>query len=138
MEATEVRLGNLVLRAPSSDYKYWKETTVNLSYLELILQNREGFKGIPLTSEILERCGFESHEPIFANSLNPYWAKDAIVLTYSTAPPENTYLPGIGFTHNGEYLVAHAKEWITTLHELQNFYKENRGTELIYKPATGV
>ena len=50
MEARDLRLGNLVLRARSSDYKHWKETTVNLSHLELILQNPNYFKGIPPNS----------------------------------------------------------------------------------------
>ncbi len=135
MDATQLRIGSklqigsteiTVSELYTDEFKTPEEGTITYSHRQL--------SGIPLTAELLERCGFENCPPVFANNSNPYWAKDGIVLTYSTAPPENTYHPGIGFTHNGEYLVANSKVWITTLHELQNFYKENRGTELTIKP----
>ncbi len=78
----------------------------------------ENLTGIPLTAELLERCGFIQSE-------NSSWME----------------IPGqIAVSENGSTALFLELEWRNTkrilnfLHELQNYYKENIGTELTIKP----
>lgn len=101
-----------------------------------VIEEDCGILPIPLTPEWLERMGFIDKPAAFDNSSNPYWAKNAVILTYAETPPENTYLPGIGFTYNGKHLVSHVKEWIQYVHQLQNLYFSLTGNELEIKTQT--
>ena len=135
MEATDLRLGNLVLRAPSSDYKDWKETTVNLSYLELILQNTNDFKGIPLTAELLlDRCGFAQlpHFTILNSLIFDLGRGRFLSVACVGTPNEMLFITD----DNKAVIVLRNYDYDgkTYLHHIQNFIFALTGTELTLKP----
>lgn len=97
-------------------------------------------EGIPLTEEWLVKLGFEKvmKPNTFKNHKLPYWAINGVILFFNESPPENTYLACVGdfvsdFKCGGEY-IALGRLWITTVHDLQNFYFANVGKELTIKP----
>lgn len=120
IKASELRLGNLVRH--KSENTPWR---VNLNLLESIDDGAMVFYGIPLTSEILESCGFGYRE----NNHNKwYWIKveQAQFKLY---------------VHDGKFYFApyemnYQKE-IPYLHQLQNLYFALTGKELLVKdPVT--
>lgn len=73
-------------------------------------------KPIPLTQELLEKCGFEFDE----GHMESYWEKNGEVIEQSLNHP-------LVFRHE-----AHERP-ITTLHQLQNLYFAITGDELEIK-----
>ena len=65
MEANELRLGNLCeyFIQDNVEKDYWVKNKIDIQDLELCLKEKEYFnklyRPIPLTPEILEKCGFE-------------------------------------------------------------------------------
>lgn len=90
---------------------------------------------IPLTEDWLIKFGFEKLPPSFENCLNPYWAKDGVVLFFTETPPVNTYLLSVGFTFEGKYFAATSR-WISEVHLLQNYYYAHLGKELTISEPT--
>lgn len=106
MKAEELRIGNLVLKAPSSDYSDWKEVSINFTYLKLILDNPDDFKGIPLTEARFLKFEIVNFPfEIFKNSNGKYF---------------------IVFEDNSALFIEY-------VHQLQNLYFALTGEELSSK-----
>jgi len=81
MEANELRIGNyceyyIEDKMEKSDPGFWVKNKIDLQDIECCLNNKEHFdkfyRAMPLTDELLEKCGFE-----FINSNNNYgWIKN--------------------------------------------------------------
>ncbi len=122
MDATQLRLGNLLNHGHDRICEVIgigpKYITVKYEFgsIEEYLPNF--LDGIPLTAKLLERCGFIQSE-------NSSWME---------IPDQ------IAVSKNGSTALFLEREWRNTkrilnfLHELQNYYKENQGTELTIKP----
>lgn len=140
MKASELRIGNYVGRADLGNREDRIEIIIALGEKKAttsgpvkVVCEYDALKPIPLTEEWLLKFGFMDQDSVFQNSVNRYFAKNAVVLSYPCTPPENTYLPGIGFTHESKYFVGHAKHWIQYVHQLQNLYFAFTGNELEIK-----
>lgn len=131
MTSKELRIGNIV-NDPDGFQLTVTELGENVLGSEDSLHREDQVSGIPLTDDWLMRAGFEKCEPAFENCINPYWAKNAVVLFFTETPPENTFLLATGFTHDGKYY-ASTTRWITSVHELQNYYFACKGEELTFK-----
>lgn len=135
MEANELRIGN-----------YVKFTTEDKSFVSQIYQFNDGltkvtsgtysasigypYKGvsvepIPITEEILLKCGFE--ENYRSKTRVNYDHKDFMFIGY------DINLSGIDNAATGlRYYGSHIK--VNYLHDLQNAFKVLTGQELIYTP----
>lgn len=112
----EVRVGNIL------QYKghMWTVEYNNLFRLELAGHEHEG---IPLTPEILEKCGFKLN----ANAVPQRWNKpfrESTIYLYIGLSGNISFTP---FAWNYTLEVNH-------LHQLQNLYFALTGTELNYTP----
>lgn len=130
--ARELRIGNFVNRPNFGQYEI---TQIKQGYV----QTNKGalpimaIEAIPLTEQWLLMFGFTKHEGNVLKNINlPYWALDAVCLFFNGSPPENTYLIGIGFNVGSDCYAATTR-WINTVHDLQNFYYQAKGTELTIK-----
>jgi hypothetical protein len=109
MEAKELRIGNYVYDNYREVYKLIvKSDFLNLDYrIEFDI-----LKPIPLTEEILFKCGFEEDGQLFHNQIALY--KNGVG----------------GFNYNVNYFEHENLEEIEHLHQLQNLYCALTGTEL--------
>ena len=109
IQANEVRIGNAVLDPIGLP----KEVSIQVLY-----NIRDGLKytGIPLSPEILEKCGFEISEDSYGGYLSSKFDLGAIRIK------NNTW-------YNGCWTVK-----VDYLHQLQNLWKSLTGEELQFKP----
>jgi hypothetical protein len=108
-----------------------------LEYLKKSLENTDFdiTMPIPLTSEILEKCGFVMLHHLgklqptlqIDESLEFHWAEDTLFVTYS----EDNYDENIEL---GGFTIERPLRHIKHLHQLQNLYFALTNTELTYKP----
>lgn len=118
----ELRLGNKVYITPLGVNKVYE-----IGSLDFAQKTCDNYNPIPLTHEILEKCGFENRfRPHGESHFKNYWL------------PKNNY--GIAYCQNGNdyYKESHfycgkTDVDITTLHQLQNLYYALTGTELEIK-----
>lgn len=135
MEAKELRIGNL-LRI-SDNFKAVSGTVISVieindsGIIHKIHDNQKFgsafniLEGIPLTEEILLKCGFE--EAYRSTFRVRYDHKDFMFIGY------DINLSGIDNTATGlRYYGSHIK--LNYLHELQNAFKVFTGEELKYTP----
>lgn len=132
--ARELRIGNklmigkyliTVAELYTDEFKTPEEGVISYSHPQL--------RGLPLTEEWLLKFGVTKHEGNALKNISlPYWALDAVCLFFNGSPPENTYLVGVGFNVGPDYYAATTR-WINTVHELQNFYYQAKGSELTIK-----
>ena len=103
MKANELRIGNWVLN------KNGRHIQINRDMFGIVLI----LKSIPLTPEVLEKCGFES---------NPY--------------QDRYELKDLHFEYCGVRNIIWSEKYphIQYLHQLQNLHFALTGEELIYKP----
>ena len=113
IKASELRIGNYII-----DPKDGSEKKVNIFQLgkSMIDDVNIGYIPIPLTPEILEKCGFES------KGHSTYWHIN----------PDLSYVFKISHVGNGKWfsINATANKPIQYLHELQNLYFALTGEEL--------
>jgi hypothetical protein len=114
----ELRLGNIILL----DNKHKRI----VSYLEIDTDCSRWFTGIPLTPEILEKCGFETTGDFKNNITCDFKSKKlwngAQVNIYSR---HKRFYYWMNETYNIE---------LKSLHQLMNIFFALTNTELIYKP----
>ena len=114
MKATDLRIGNLVLRKDLFDNKQkFKETIVCHNAITACYTNNDNFQPIPLTEEWLLKFGLKSE-------LNGYYYIDDFVISldgYVYFGIEEKYIRSIEFVH-----------------DLQNLYYAIKGEELTYDP----
>lgn len=149
IQANELRIGNYVLATGLHETK-----TVSIKYIEFY--NRSGYilffnesdvgeypkdlKPIPLTSEILERCGFDESGFLYLTekeerNFEREWLHRTFlfyseeVLLYYIANDYKFDLPGDGW-----HTQAVGYRHIQYLHQLQNLYYSLTGKELEIKP----
>lgn len=123
LKASDLRIGNYVLK----DGKLKELKICGLMDVESFPSH---FSCAPLTKNRLLRYGFTKHEESsFENIKLSYWAKDCVLLFFNETPPINTYLIGYGFNIGDRYY-ASTSRWISSEHELQNYYHCNRGIDL--------
>ena len=113
--ANELRLGNLVRDIHSSDKFFADVRKLDKArcYYGLFHSAYEDLVPIPLTPEILEKCGFEDKEYTLE--------KDGIVLSWASRIISTGERCGIS---------VDGAEHINSLHLLQNYYYFKTGEEL--------
>lgn len=111
INANELRIGNAVSDPIGLD---------KMVSIEVLQNIRKGLKytGIPLTPEILEKCGFVMHKT------SQLWRKDNFYLHHYLISDNEYCFKYSDFTSSS----------IQYLHQLQNLYFALTGEELIYKP----
>lgn len=123
LKATELRIGNYFYSP-----KYERLFTVSELGLYAVTQPDEDYTtvfkydkivGIPLTPEVLEKCGFN-------HKSNNEYVKDNLVFRILQ---NDLILHGFEYDYNG--VILNRPE---SLHQLQNLYFALTGTELEYKP----
>jgi len=127
IKANELRIGNKVkMKVSTSVDNDWFETTIEVADL-LGIENCDRLcTGIPLTPEILERCGFENYDN-FNNGDVEFYRLNGLELQFLMHIgqfPEFVYIDNI--TKEQKSIT------IKYLHQLQNFYALT-GTELEVK-----
>ncbi len=121
IKESELRIGNLILNTAGETVrvKNIQEKSINM------LVDGDGvsgsysldfFTGVPLTPEILEKCGFEKR------------ITDNILFYFHNCGYVDLYVDG------GKFISYHFKFEIKPLHQLQNLYFALTGNELEYKP----
>ena len=128
MEANELRIGNyceyyIEDKMEKSDPGFWVNNKIDLQDIECCLNNKEHFdkfyRAMPLTEEILEKCGF---------SFEKHWRKRIANLDFficSLGNMDEFYLLQFGSCG----IMPPCKY----LHQLQNLYFALTGTELEFK-----
>jgi hypothetical protein len=114
--AKELRIANWVNELGES---FYTPIQVSIKLLGQIESGEKDFQPIPLTPEILEKCGFE-RMPL--TSVKRWFNKETIF--YLQLSKSKYFVYGYKFYPHG----------ITYLHQLQNLYFFLTGKELIYKP----
>lgn len=123
----ELRIGNWILGKEANEYRTIDPYPMQVFSLDEHINRETDFdggydyaeiiSGIPITPEILEKCGFEK---IAGN-----YEKGEIVLGHKMEV----------LLYNGEQGESPIKlDHINSLHQLQNLYFALTGTELDYKP----
>jgi hypothetical protein len=137
MKPSELRIGNWVLAKPlfGNNKKFEHLLVASPNEIFRCYNNSKDFHPIPLTTEILEKCGFKK------------WGRDDMprTLSYELGSmqifPSNTFcdFDGYGFLHyklpnpiDGKDESARFK--FKHLHQLQNLYYALTGEELNYQP----
>lgn len=126
VSANELRIGNKILRRNSNDY--WIDTNVNLTYLSLVYEFPEDYKGIPLSEETLLKCGFvnDSYSNFNLYLLDEYGAKSEEYISIHFKDYACKEYSGAGFS---DCYVEECKY----LHQIQNLYFALTGKELEVK-----
>lgn len=116
LNANELRLGNWVSETNSKGKTFYVQ--INIDFLETLVVEPDVFDPVPLTPEILEKCGFKPHDKFdyFKNYL------------------------ALGHKGSSNYVVAEfdridgqghlLRRGISYLHQLQNLYFALTGQEL--------
>jgi hypothetical protein len=127
MEANELRLGNLCeyFIQDNVEKDYWVKNKIDIQDLELCLKEKEYFnklyRPIPLTDEVLEKCGLKKSKGQYAGAM---WIKPKESRIFNLYPHDSYYrytnCKAIGATPE-----------IYHLHQLQNLYFALTGQELI-------
>jgi hypothetical protein len=121
IKANELRLGNIINWLSSDG---WKFTRVNIKMLKLLPKREDvheylAAKDVPLTPELLEKCGFVKTKMPFTGEIGYAKSDEG---NYFIGLVENAY----GFSlHN-----PHFNLQIKYLHQLQNLYFALTGEEL--------
>jgi len=113
INANELRIGNWIL-----DPAYKLPMCLDVDNMEVLLGARHfnDLDPIPLTPEVLEKCGFKNEE-----GWQTSWY-------FNNAVPINIHLGKIYYNDMSRFFE------ITSLHQLQNLYFALTGNELDYKP----
>ena len=122
MKATDLRIGNLVLRKDLFDNKQkFKETIVCHNAITACYPNNDNFQPIPLTEEWLLKFGFEKQE----NN----WKRICICNDWTYLYWER--LAGLEVSVNKHSIML---PHINSVHQLQNLYYALTNEELTYDP----
>lgn len=124
MKAQELRIGNLI----NKDGRPWEVIGVDIANFEYEV-NRVGFEPIPLTSEWLERFGFDKgfswHKK--THETGNYTGRIEVVET----DPLGKW--SVYFTDRNDEFVILKPEGQMSVHQLQNLFFALTGTELTLK-----
>lgn len=121
IKANELRIGNKVkMKVPTSVDNEWFETTIEAADLLGIERGDNLIEGIPLTPEILEKCGFEKKTGSAPGIGDFYWHDNGIFETIRV---------------HGDIIKLEGIDSIPVkhLHQLQNLYFALTGEELEIK-----
>jgi len=122
--ANELRLGNyceyyIEDNMKKSDPGFWVKNKIDLQDIECCLNNKEHFdkyyRTMPLTAELLEKCGFEKANDNFGGYLSPLYKVGRIRIN------DNEWYNSCFYTT------------VKYLHQLQNLIFALTGTELEIK-----
>lgn len=128
MEANELRLGNLCeyFIQDNVEKDYWVKNKIDIQDLELCLKEKEYFnklyRPIPLTPEILSRCGFKRNGGEYSMELEYPPIKTVFNFPFNK-----------GFMGDHSVYLDFERRWDTKhqyLHQLQNLYFTLTGEEL--------
>lgn len=122
IKANELRVGNWVAHHGETDVPFRLGAQAIFNIATGFLDRQEAYSPIPLTPEVLEKCGFEktySGKFLMLDKMNrPF---DIII---------DLNKKSVGVGDNDEYLLS----YFPHLHQLQNLFYCLRGEELEYKP----
>lgn len=109
MDATELRIGNLVSISVLSFGDYKKGDIYQISYEDFV--DEDAFDPIPITEEWFERWGYEHHTEALAELFD------------------------LSVDHLGFHLDIHVDDWLNvwqsmSVHQFQNWWSANTGEEL--------
>lgn len=113
LKANELRVGNWVNMKIYGMHAYYKIMQVDANYIKWVADNNAACEPIPLTPELLEKCGF-----IYGDTWEFTWRKDDIHVRQSD---EYWYL-----VENRDVRYNPFKY----LHQLQNIFHSLTGEEL--------
>lgn len=111
MQANELRIGNWVLRKNNNEHQI--QTRVNITYFNLVFEYPNDYTPIPLTPEILEKCG--------ALDFGYHWEIGDVHLDWSSKMVDTGERMGISVVGSPH---------IKYLHLLQNLIYAKTGEEL--------
>lgn len=121
INANELRIGNWISVNGSHG-------TVNAPYLvEIVRKNNLWIKlsdGIPLTTEILEKCGLVNSHALKERFNDGFWTKQGFATEIGYITTDDYY----------EFEINGIVRPLKYLHQLQNLYFALTGNELEYKP----
>lgn len=124
IQENELRIGNLITRKSFPD----TFCTVNWGIIkDIALSHPNDYISIPLTPEILEKCGFEMYNSCY---IKKYSYQGELIL-FSTDTPvaiANNFEPNCFY-----YAFNHIQHIIKYTHQLQNLYYLLTNTELEIK-----
>jgi hypothetical protein len=125
IQSNELRIGDIVLRAKWLQKSYtlpneWEYDQITVSHNDITacVVKPESFNPIPLTPEILEKCGFEK-------DIDDMYLETKHILFVSYNDDEFVHCKNTAL----DTLVS-----IKYLHQLQNLYFALTGEELTFKP----
>jgi hypothetical protein len=116
IQASDLRIGNWYDH--NGEYKQASHNTI----YEVWESEREWCKGIPLTPEVLEKCGFHKH--------NNAWVQEDFTENNSKFYFSIWSVDNEEFNYNSAEFPIELKY----LHQLQNLIYVIKGEELTYKP----
>ena len=128
IRANELRVGNYILVSG-------KLTYVNIDVLQSVIRTPQVKRPIPLTPEILDKCGFAMLHHLgklqptlqIDSSLEFHWLDDTLFVTYTQENyDENINLAAL--------IIERPLRHIKYLHHLQNYIYFSTNVELAYKP----
>lgn len=129
IQANELRIGNWVIDRgimTPEIHTHVKVNRIENHYIDGLkingLSGNDFYKPIPLTNEVLLKCGFEFKDMMFANSAMRYWRNDFIIWH----PEKVVYIFNEKETEK--------EISILYLHQLQNLHFALYQTELNYTP----
>jgi len=133
--ANELRIGNWVIGANKELFQIDGYGIANVEAFQCDIEP------IPLTPEILEKCGFEDIsdkkgviDPITKEEFKEDWIRFVIGLEYT---PEGAYKCKMELELDEEgWYVDHHYVYVKYLHQLQNLYFALTGTELALTSPT--
>ena len=120
MNATELRIGNLLEVYLEPQISEWIEIHIHLSNLGQIQEDSRKFRPIPLTEEWLLKFGFSKLYDGFELKLDNHWSKMVVMGDMSFSLQDA----------NGSDDVAFQNDILDSVHRLQNLYFALTGEEL--------
>lgn len=120
-----VAIGNIILRRTNHESESpWKETKVNITYLNLIFEFPEDYKPIPLTREYLSK--FKFHQKYTSDPQEPNPSEAWFINDFHIHSVDGSLK---FFFHSYDGLITEIKY----VHQLQNLYFDLKIEQLTIK-----
>lgn len=125
VKANELRVGNWV------NILKTVPVLITGNHIQSISEGDADYKPIPLTPEILEKCGFRKYKDDSGGKVFKSFRYNNLCIEYRTKKSRGMI---VWHDSNDDYGITLPSISIISLHQLQNLYYALTGEELIYTP----